>query len=271
MAFRYQRNTLFKYAIKFLRKKITFKKTCTKWKRKIANCTHPCLSTLFGLFFDCKLSSDFAVYRLFCSSAEDGLFVGEVIVVVTKSPVLFHRFANPVGLVPLLWEETVDGATLLLLLLLILLIKLPLFAIIFVECTEAGRGKGEGAGEVLLCESAECKEPFDWWWRDLLFKLVTLFAAWNLEGEFVVVLLLLLLLRLNRQSSSVVADGVIWVERTGIFKILFRFSKFNVIHVTSIIFYSCLIGAGRRCGCWYAWWIAIKYVETAKNFRKSRF
>lgn len=168
------------------------------------NCTHPCLSTLFGLFFDCKLSSDFAVYRLFCSIAEDGLFVGEVTAVVTKSPVLFHRFASPVGL---FCDAAFDGMTLL------LLIKLPLL-VIFVECTDAGRGSGEGAGDVLLWESAECSEPFDWWCNDLLFKLETLVEAWNLDGEFVVVLLLLLLLRRKRQSSSVEAVDVIWVERT---------------------------------------------------------
>jgi hypothetical protein len=30
-----------------------------------------------------------------------------------------------------------------------------------VECTVAGRGRGDGAGEVELCESAEWSEPFD--------------------------------------------------------------------------------------------------------------
>lgn len=110
--------------------------------RRNTNCTHPCLSTLFGLFFDCKLSSDFAVYRLFCSSAEDGLFVGEVIVVVTKSPVLFQRLARPVGLLALFCDVTLDGT-------LLLLIKLPLF-VTFVECTDAGRGSGDGAGDELL-------------------------------------------------------------------------------------------------------------------------
>jgi hypothetical protein len=86
-----------------------------------------------------------------------------------------------------------------------------------VEWTVAGRGNGDAAGDVLLCESAECNEPLDWWCNERRFKFDTLlFDAWNLEGEFVV-LFELLLLRRKRQSSSVVADvDVICVERTEI-------------------------------------------------------
>lgn len=187
--------------------------------------THPCLSTLFGLFFDCRLSKDFAVYRLFCSSAEDELFVGDVI---TKSPVLFHRFARPVGLPmpPLLCDITLDGMTL-------LFIVLPLLICMgaAVECTVAGRGSGEGAGDVLLCESAEWSDPFDWWCNERRFRFDTFVDAWNLEGEFVVVvpLLLLLLLRLRRQSSNVV---VTCVERTEII------TKFIIISATWLLFYN---------------------------------
>lgn len=139
---------------------------------------------------------------------EDELFVGDVI---TKSPVLFQRFAKPVGLPipPLLCDITLDGMTL-------LLIVLPLLICIgaAVECTVAGRGSGEGAGDVLLCESAEWRDPFDWWCNERRFKFDTFVVAWNLEGELVVVVPLLLVLRLRRQSSSVVAAVVICVERT---------------------------------------------------------
>lgn len=79
------------------------------------------------------------------------------------------------------------------------------------ECTVAGRGRGEGAGDVLLCESAECSDPFDWWCcSDRRFRFVLL-LVWNLEGELVV-LFVLLPLRRKRQSPSNVV--VICVERT---------------------------------------------------------
>lgn len=84
-----------------------------------------------------------------------------------------------------------------------------------VECTVAGRGSGDAAGDVLLCESAECSDPFDWWCNERRFKFVTFVLAWNLEGEFVVLFVLLPLL-LKRQSSSVVAGAVVVIcdERT---------------------------------------------------------
>lgn len=76
------------------------------------------------------------------------------------------------------------------------------------DCTVAGRGRGDGAGdtELLLCESAECSDPLDWC-SERRFKLALPVVKF-LEGELVV---LLLLLRLNRQSSSV---DVICGERT---------------------------------------------------------
>lgn len=182
--------------------------------------TYPCLSRLFGLFFVCKLSSDFVVYRLFCNIAEDELFVGDV---TTKSPVLFHRFARPVGLpiLPTLLCDikfVVDDWWLLLLLLILFILFILLLLSCngaAVECTVAGRGSGDAAGDVLLWESAECSEPFDWWCNERRFKFVTFVLAWNLEGEFVVLFVLLPLL-LKRQSSSVVDEAVVVIcdERT---------------------------------------------------------
>jgi hypothetical protein len=83
--------------------------------------THPCFGMPLGLFFVCKLSSDFVVYRLF--NAEDELFVGDVI---TKSPVLFHRLASPVGL----FKPFVLFTLLLIVLLLLVLVLLLLFTLL---------------------------------------------------------------------------------------------------------------------------------------------
>jgi hypothetical protein len=118
--------------------------------------THPCLSAPLGLFFACKLSSDLVAYRLFCRSVEDELFVGDV---MTKSPVLFHRFARPVGLpMPPVLCDMLPFVLLLFTLLLLILLSCIGAA---VECTVAGRGNGDAAGDVLLCESAEWSEPLD--------------------------------------------------------------------------------------------------------------
>lgn len=180
------------------------------------------------------------MYRLFCSNAEDELFVGDV---TTKSPVLFHRFARPVGLPmpPLLCDMWW-----LLLILFILLILLLL-----VSCTGAavGLGNGDAAGDELLCESAECNEPFDWWCSERRFKLVTFVVAWNLEGEFVVLFVLLPPL-LSRQSSivAVAAGVVICDDRTEMeidiiytlrnyhknYYITFSTWQLNYYHVTSL-------------------------------------
>lgn len=163
--------------------------------------TYPCFSKFDELFLACKFSSDLVANRLFCRDADVCMCMGECAI---KSPVEFQRLPKPVGL---FW-----------------LLKLLLCVNKFVadvcdcsiadcikavvECTVAGRGSGDGAGdtELLLCESAEWRDPFDWWCSMRLFKFV-LFGKF-LEGEFVV---LLLLLRLKRQSSNV---DVICGERT---------------------------------------------------------
>lgn len=154
-------------------------------------------------FFACKLSSDLVAYRLDWRVGEDAWFVGDV----TKSPVEFHRFPSPVGLLVPLWVKIFDAD--------VGDCKAWLFSCKgAVELTVAGRGKGEGAGDVLLWESAEWSDPFDWWCcKERRFKFAfELF--WNLEGEFVVLFAELPLL-LNRQSppSSVL---VICVDRTEI-------------------------------------------------------
>lgn len=155
-------------------------------------------------FLDCKLSNDLVAYRLDWRVGDDAWFVGDV----TKSPVEFQRFPSPVGLlVPLSFKRfDVDDW--------VCKAWLLLSCNGAVEFTVAGRGRGDGAGDVLLCESAECNEPFDWWCcNDRRFKLVFEFV-WNLEGEFVVLLVLLPLL-LKRQSPPSSVD-VICVERTEI-------------------------------------------------------
>lgn len=72
---------------------------------------------------------------------------------VTKSPVEFHRLPNPVGLPLPLCVDKLDADD--------CCCRLLGVNGEFVECTVAGRGKGDGAGDVLLWESAECKLPFD--------------------------------------------------------------------------------------------------------------
>lgn len=161
--------------------------------------THPCFSKLLIPFFDCKLRRDLVAKRALCNVGEDW-FVGDV----TKSPVEFHRLLSPVGLLLPLCASKLDAD------------DCDCRALILFSCNGVvewivvGRGKGDGAGDVLLCESAECSDPFDWWCRLRRFKLVLEFVVASLEGELVV-LFVLLPLRLKRQSSSVV---VICVERT---------------------------------------------------------
>lgn len=152
-------------------------------------------------FLDCRLSNDLVANRLDWRVVGDCWFVGEV----TKSPVEFHRFPSPVGLLVPLWFRRLDAED---------CDCKPLVVLLSckgaVECTVAGRGSGDCAGEVLLWLSAECSEPFDWWCNDRRFKFVfELFG--NLEGELVVLLAVLPLL-LSRQSPSSVV--VICVERT---------------------------------------------------------
>jgi hypothetical protein len=160
------------------------------------NKTHPCLSWLVP-FFDWRLSNDLVANRADWSVGEDCWLVGEV----TKSPVEFHRLLSPVGLPLPVWASKFDADD--------CDCKALLSCKGAVECTVAGRGSGDGAGEVLLWESAEWSDPFDWWCcRDRRLRFVFEFP-WNLEGEFVVLFVLPLLL--NRQSPSSV---VICVERT---------------------------------------------------------
>lgn len=176
---------------------------CFSFSDKIHHQTHPCFSKLLVPFFDCKLSNDLVAERDDCRVVEDCWFVGDV----TKSPVEFHLLFSPVGLLTPLWLRRFEadvwdckacwlfsckGA---------------------VECTVAGRGNGDGAGDVLLCESAEWSDPFDWWCNERRFKFVLEFA-WNREGELVVLFVLLPLL-LNRQSPPSIVV-VICVERTEI-------------------------------------------------------
>lgn len=154
-------------------------------------------------FFVWRFSNDFVAKRLDCSDAEDAGFVGDV----TKSPVELQRLLRPVGLLaPLGLFSRLDAEA--------WDCKALLFSCKGDEAwTVAGRGSGEAAGDVLLLgESAECSEPFDWWCcRERRFRL-TLELFWNLEGEFVVLFWLLLSALLMRQSPSIAAD--ICVERT---------------------------------------------------------
>lgn len=166
--------------------------------------THPCLSKLLTPFFDCRLSNDLVAYRLDWSVGEDCWLVGDV----TKSPVEFQRLPSPVGLLVPLWARRFDADV------------WDCKAFWLLSCngavafTVAGRGSGDGAGDVLLCESAEWSDPFDWWcWSDRRFKLVLEFA-WNLEGELVVLLVLLPLLLKRQSPPSMVV--VICVDRTEI-------------------------------------------------------